>query len=134
MTLLAAWMAAVDGTEWTLVVALYAINATAVLHLARRSPGSGLVPFGTLGDSRFVLALLALVLAAAYQPAAATATLPFWMMLTASALCGQADGAWTAAIMRHGHVSFRQALVLTARRIGVRKSGMVQFMAGRPAP
>lgn len=82
MTLLAAWMAAVDGTEWTLVVALYAVNATAVLHLARRSPGSGLVPFGTLGDSRFVLALLALVLAtahqtAAYQPTAATASLPF---------------------------------------------------------
>ena len=139
MALIAAWMAAPDAARWVLVVALYALNAATVLMIARRSPSGGLVPFGTLGDSRFVLALLALVLAAAHQTAAYQATgayaaLPFWMMLTASALCGQADGGWVAAIMRHGHVSFRQALALTAGRIAARKNGMVQFMAGMPAP
>lgn len=138
MALIAAWMATPDGARWALIAALYALNATAVLMIARRSPGGGLVPFGTLGDSRFALALLALVLATAhqtpaYQATGAYAALPFWMMLTASALCGLADGGWVAVIMRHGRVSFRQALVLTARRISARKDGMVQFMAGRPA-
>lgn len=96
---------------WRLLATAYVAAATIVWLVNRRAAAGGIVPIGTLGDSRFILAVIGTVgIGVTPAEAAEVAHIPFGALLFAAGLCGAADGAWTAMAMRHMKLTFVQAL------------------------
>lgn len=99
-----------------------------IFVLGRLQAHGGIIPFGTIGEARFVLAIVAMVFG--HQDDPAVRDLPALMFLIASVLCAHADGAWMAAITRHGRCSLGGALVMALREICSRQSGTWRIMTG----
>ena len=100
--------------------------------IARAVAGSGVVPYGTIGDSRFVLAIVAMVLALVAPTDPPIPALPFFLFATASMLCGMADGAWIGAAMRHLKRPFFQVLHMYLRELFRMEDGTWQMMTQAP--
>ncbi len=111
MTLGAAATAPPADLPWGLLATAWVACSTTAWLLNRRSASGGMIPIGTLGDSRFALAVIGAVgIGVTQADVAHTAHVPFGALLFAAALCGAADGAWTAMAMRHHTLTFVQAL------------------------
>ena len=98
--------------------------------IARAVAGSGVVPYGTIGDSRFVLAIVAMVLALVAPTDPPIPALPFFLFATASLLCGMADGAWMGAALRHLKRPFFQVLHMYLRELCRKEDGTWRMMTG----
>ena len=97
---------------WFTLAAGYAALALIAWQWSRKSVSGGVVPPGALGDSRFVLALVAtagLVLPPVFIDAPVPVLMltgaSFVLLLIAVALCGASDGAWNGAATRHLRLS-----------------------------
>ena len=96
---------------WTTIPAAYTAAAALVFLRCRSAASGGIVPLGTLGDSRFMLAVVAAVGLAAIPAATAYAAIvPATLLLVAAGMCGMADSAWIAMAQRHLKLTFFQAL------------------------
>lgn len=96
---------------WRLLATAYVAAATAVWLVNRRAAAGGIVPIGTHGDSRFILAVVGAVgIGVTPVEAAQVAQIPFGSLVFTAVLCGAADGAWTAMAQRHMKLTFVQAL------------------------
>ena len=106
------------GLPWSWIACAYA-GAALSFHLIGRviATNSGIIPFGTVGDSRFTLAAAATLIAIMSRAEPALAQLPFTLLVLAAVLCGMADGAWLAAAMRHLKLSFFQVLRIYLREL-----------------
>ena len=99
------------GLPWWWLAAAYIPLFVIAFQRARSATDGGIVPIGTHGDSRVVLAAVsALGVAAAPAEEPLIATIPFCPLVIAAGLCGAADGAWNAMAMRHLQTSFVQVL------------------------
>lgn len=97
---------------WSFVPSGYLALATLSHIRCRYAASGGVVPPGTLGDSRFTLAIVAaagLIVTPTETPI--LATVPLILLIVAAALAGAADGAWLAMATRHLRLSPARALV-----------------------
>ena len=125
------WLASPsDHPDWALIVPCYAVNALIFFVFGRLQASGGIIPFGTIGEARFVIAVVATAMVFGHQDDPAVRDLPALMFLMASILCAHADGAWMAAITRHGRCTFRVALLMALREICSRQSGTWRIMTG----
>lgn len=133
MTIASLAIAPHERLPWFFVPVTYALLA-GITHLKCRAFASGGVPPGAWGDSRFMLAVVAAVgLAATPTEAPNIAVVPLILLTTAVALCGAADGAWTATAMRYMKLSLVKALVLFVRAIrSGEATGWPIVAGGRP--
>lgn len=119
---------------WYFVPVTYALVA-AIAHLkCRTATSGGVVPLGTWGDSRFMLAVVAaIVLAITPATMPIAAVMSFILLTIAASLCGLADGAWVGTAQRHLRLSFFQTLrtFLRAIRSG-EATGWRVATGGRP--
>ena len=96
---------------WRALATGYIAAAASVWLLSRRSVSGGVLLPGTLGDSRFILAVIGAVgIGAVPAESADVALIPFGALLLAAMLCGASDGAWIAMAMHHLKLTFGQAL------------------------
>ncbi len=96
---------------WYRIPVLYAALAAIAFHRSRSTASGGIVPIGTHGDARLVLAVVAtagMIGLPAWWPAM-TAAHPFMALDFAAALAGAADGAWLAMATRRLGLSPVQA-------------------------
>lgn len=112
------------------MAAFHALPAMLFHGLARATAGSGLIPYGTLGDARLVLAIVAMVLAIATPPDPPIPALAFFLFAVAAGLCGVADGAWVGAMRRHLGLPPVRALRTYLREIGRKEDGTWLMMTG----
>ena len=97
------------ATSWPLAAGAYVLFALLAWVRSRNAASGGVVPLGALGDSRFILALVAtagLTIPTHFVDDAPLQVLmlaasSFVLLVIAAALCGASDGAWTGAAMRH---------------------------------
>ena len=104
---------AVTDLPWFLIPGSWAAFATIAFYRSRSTTSARIVPPGTHGDARFVLAVLATA-GIAGVPATWPATVaahPFLALGLAAALAGAADGAWLAMATRHLGLSPARAFV-----------------------
>ena len=95
---------------WHRTALAYAGLALLAFLWSRLAACGGIVPIGTHGDSRFVIAVIGtFFITATSAETAALLPAPFFLLVLAAGLCGMADGAWTATAMRHLRLPFFRA-------------------------
>ena len=118
---------------WTTIAGAYTAAALLVFLRCRSAASGGIVPLGTLGDSRFMLAVVAAVGLAAIPAASAYAAIvPATLLLVAAGMCGMADGAWIAMAQRHLNLTFFQALRTFLRAARTGDATTWRIVGGRP--
>ncbi len=101
---------------WRHAPIAWAGGATLGFAWSRLVACGGIVPPGTHGDSRFIIAAIAAFCFLAASPE--TSLLlpgPFFLLLLAAGLAGLSDGAWTATAMRRMKLTFPQTLLAFLR-------------------
>ena len=114
---------------WVLIAPVYAAAAL-TLHCLVRIGAAGGLPYGTLGDSRFVLALAALVLAVMERDAPSFPIASFLLYASVAGLCSMADGAWIAMTRRHLRLSLVKTRALFGRAIGSGEATGLRILSG----
>ena len=135
-------LAAPSGNPvWVLIIPFYAYaaflaflpalvdRALAAAGVRRRMEG-GIIPFGTIGEVRFALAVLATLMVFAAREPLGGRDLPFLMFSTSSLLCALADSFWIAAVIRRGRCTFPAALRMILREAWNPQSGAWRILTG----
>lgn len=147
VALIATALAAPSGyPSWALVVPFFAYAYVAFLValpalilaglaacgfvLPRLGAQGEIIPFGTIGEARLVLAILAAAVVFSIPDAPYAQALPFPIFLTASMLCALADGFWIAAVMRQRRCTFLTALCMILREAWNPQAGTWRIVTG----